>query len=78
MSTPPHDPPVVLLHGWPVTQSHWRHVLPFLRQAGFAPVPVTLPGLGISPDQTPSFRKSDLADWVRDELTHDEGSRVSR
>lgn len=69
MSTQADGPPVVLLHGWPVTQSHWRHLLPLLQQAGFTPVPITLPGLGIAPDHTPSFRKSDLADWVRDELT---------
>ena len=69
MSTSRRGLPVVLLHGWPVTQAHWRHLLPPLRQAGFAPIPLTLPGLGSSSDEANSFRKADLADWVRDQLT---------
>ncbi|MDF2968782.1 MAG: alpha/beta hydrolase [Nocardioidaceae bacterium] len=69
MSTRRRGQPVVLLHGWPVTQAHWRHLLPPLRRAGFAPVPLTLPGLGSSPDEAYSFRKADLADWVHDQLT---------
>ena len=60
--------PVVLLHGWPVTEEHWRHLLPLLDQAGFTTVPITLPGLGAKPDQRPSFRKADLAHWLRDVL----------
>ena len=77
MSTLRPGLPVVLLHGWPVTQAHWRHLLPPLRQAGFAPVPVTLPGLGASPDEANSFRKADLADWVRDQLTSQEITRFA-
>jgi pimeloyl-ACP methyl ester carboxylesterase len=60
--------PVVLLHGWPVTEAHWRHLLPLLDQAGFTTVPITLPGLGATPEERPSFRKADLARWLRDVL----------
>lgn len=60
--------PVVLLHGWPVTEAHWRHLLPLLDQAGFAAVPITLPGLGAKPVQATIFRKADLAHWLKDML----------
>ena len=38
--------PVVLLHGWPVTDFHWRHLEPALRAAGMQPLSVTIRGLG--------------------------------
>ncbi|RZU62781.1 alpha/beta fold hydrolase [Zhihengliuella halotolerans] len=60
--------PIVLLHGWPVTEAHWRNLLPPLHRAGFTPVPITLPGLGIPRGSAHSFRKSELADWLREEL----------
>lgn len=63
--------PVVLLHGWPVTELHWRHLAPRLRDAGFEPLPVTLPGLGSGDDGTGDFRKSALAARVRDRLAAD-------
>jgi pimeloyl-ACP methyl ester carboxylesterase len=61
--------PVVLLHGWPVTETHWQGLLPLLRNSGFAPVPVTLPGLGRPAGSARSFRKSDLADCLGDDLS---------
>ncbi|MGW7683957.1 alpha/beta fold hydrolase [Kribbella sp. NPDC054772] len=61
--------PVVLLHGWPVTEAHWRGLLPVLSRSGFVPVPLTLPGLGKPAGSTTSFRKSDLAAGLRDELS---------
>ena len=60
--------PVVLLHGWPVTETHWQGLLPLLRRSGFAPIPVALPGLGKPAGSAPSFRKSDLADSLGDDL----------
>lgn len=60
--------PVVLLHGWPVTEAHWRYLLPLLHEAGFAPVPITLPGLGTESARPPSLRKADLAQWLKDVL----------
>lgn len=61
--------PVVLLHGWPVTELHWRFLKPELEAAGFDPISFTLPGLGALPAHAPvSYRKSDLAAWVRAEL----------
>ncbi|QRY83638.1 alpha/beta hydrolase [Tsukamurella tyrosinosolvens] len=53
--------PVVLLHGWPVTDLHWRHLAPRLRAAGFDPLPITLPGFGSGADGGTDFRKSALA-----------------
>ena len=53
--------PVVLLHGWPVTDLHWHHLAPRLRAAGFNPLPITLPGFGSGADGGTDFRKSALA-----------------
>lgn len=69
MSTSPTDRPVVLVHGWPVTELHWQALLPLLQASGFTPIPVTLPGLGRPAAGVPSFRKSDLANWLRDDLS---------
>lgn len=69
MSTSSNDWPVVLLHGWPVTETHWQALLPFLRRSGFAPVPIALPGLGKPAGSTSSFRKSDLADSLDNDLS---------
>ncbi|WP_336792201.1 alpha/beta hydrolase [Gordonia malaquae] len=61
--------PVVLLHGWPVTQDHWRHLSPCLADAGFAPTAISLPGLGVPATGVSSFRKAHLAARLREELT---------
>ncbi|GAA1773473.1 alpha/beta hydrolase [Agromyces lapidis] len=58
----------MLLHGWPVTETHWRHLIPLLDEAGFTAVPISLPGLGVAPDMSTSFRKADLARWVMEQL----------
>lgn len=55
---------VLLVHGWPVTALHWRHLLPALREAGLDPYAVTLPGLG-APGPGP-FDKETLARGVMD------------
>lgn len=68
MSLSAQGVPVVLLHGWPVTQLHWRGLLPALRREGFAPIPVTLPGLGEPPGQTRAFSKAELARSLQREL----------
>jgi pimeloyl-ACP methyl ester carboxylesterase len=39
-------PAVALLHGWPVTALHWRHVAPALVSSGLRVLTLTLPGLG--------------------------------
>lgn len=69
MNSSPHELPVVLLHGWPITQAHWRDLLPLLASAGFTPIPITLPGLGVAPEGIRSFRKSELAAQLREQLT---------
>ncbi|NQD42412.1 alpha/beta fold hydrolase [Glutamicibacter halophytocola] len=68
MTVIPDSSPVVLLHGWPVTENHWRHLVPVLGKAGYSIIPITLPGLGAAPEGSQSFRKTDLAMWVRNEL----------
>lgn len=39
-------PAVVLVHGWPVTALHWRHVVPVLLHAGYRAIEVEARGLG--------------------------------
>lgn len=39
-------PVVVLLHGWPVTSLHWRHLAPALNRAGYRTVAIEARGLG--------------------------------
>lgn len=58
------------MHGWPVTEFHWRHLVPVLERAGHATIPLTLPGLGRLPHGAlpPDFRKATLATWVTAEL----------
>lgn len=68
---------MVLVHGWPVTEAHWRHLLPLLNQAGFDTVPITLPGLGGGFDQVSGFRKVDIARWLGRELARRGISRFS-
>lgn len=63
------DRPIVLLHGWPVTQTHWKNLLPLLRSEGLTPIPITLPGLGSPPGGIRNFRKSELASRLGEELT---------
>ena len=41
-----HGPVVVLLHGWPVTNLHWRHLIPALNRAGYRTLAVEARGLG--------------------------------
>lgn len=69
MNASPRELSVVLLHGWPVAQAHWRDLLPRLENAGFAPIPLTLPGLGSVPGGTQSLRKRELAARLRERLT---------
>ena len=44
--------PVVLLHGWPVTDLHWRHLAPRLRAAFNTAVQRF--ALGLRPGQAPN------------------------
>ncbi|MFJ3921472.1 alpha/beta fold hydrolase [Streptomyces sp. NPDC090022] len=70
-----HDnrtPTAVLLHGWPVTTGHWRHLVPALEAAGVATIPVTLPGLGATPaPDVNDYRKAALAERVRTRLARE-------
>lgn len=56
-------PPLLLLHGWPVTSRHWRSVMP-----GLVPdrrvIAADLPGLGGSTNTAGDYSTASLADVV--------------
>jgi pimeloyl-ACP methyl ester carboxylesterase len=54
-------PAVVLLHGWPVTALHWRHVVPVLLHAGYRTVEVEVRGLGDASTGPGDHAKTTLA-----------------
>ncbi|MFD1723040.1 alpha/beta fold hydrolase [Amnibacterium endophyticum] len=54
-------PAVVLLHGWPVTAVHWRHVVPVLLRAGYRTVEVQARGLGSGSTGRGDHAKATLA-----------------
>lgn len=54
-------PAVVLLHGWPVTALHWRHVVPVLVRAGYRTIEVEARGLGDSSTGRGDHAKATLA-----------------
>ncbi|AXE24101.1 alpha/beta hydrolase [Streptomyces globosus] len=75
-----HDrtPTAVLLHGWPVTTGHWRHLVPALEAAGVTTIPVTLPGLGAAPaPDVNDYRKAALAERVRTRLAREGVTRYA-
>ncbi|WP_338033919.1 alpha/beta hydrolase [Kribbella albertanoniae] len=57
--------PVLLLHGWPVTEHHWRYLESALRATGMQPLSITVRGLGDGV-VTGDFAKETLADEVAD------------
>src|ERR1700712_1468970 len=54
-------PVVVLLHGWPVTALHWRHVVPVLLRAGYRTIEVEARGLGEASSGRGDHAKATLA-----------------
>ena len=54
-------PAVVLIHGWPVTSLHWRHVVPVLLQAGYRTIEVEARGLGDTSSGRGDHAKATLA-----------------
>ena len=54
-------PAVVLIHGWPVTSLHWRHVVPVLLRAGYRTVEVEARGLGDTSTGRGDHAKATLA-----------------
>lgn len=54
-------PAVVLLHGWPVTAAHWRHVVPVLLRAGYRTLKVEARGLGDESSGRGDHAKATLA-----------------
>ncbi len=57
-------PAVVLLHGWPVTALHWRHVVPVLLRAGYRTIEVEARGLGDASTGRGDHLKATLAKEV--------------
>lgn len=56
-----HGPAVVLVHGWPVTALHWRHVVPVLVRAGYRAITVEARGLGQTSTGPGDHAKATLA-----------------
>ena len=56
-----HGPAVVLVHGWPVTALHWRHVVPVLHRAGYRTIEVEARGLGVASTGRGDHAKATLA-----------------
>ena len=52
---------VVLVHGWPVTDHHWRLVRPIFDAAGLRTLMYSPPGLGASTPAAFSFEKRSIA-----------------
>ena len=61
-------PIIVLIHGWPVTEYHWRHVRSELAAAGTQTLTWSPPGLGRPPSNQTRYHKSaiaeDLGAWL--------------
>ncbi|HEY8320154.1 MAG TPA: alpha/beta hydrolase [Amnibacterium sp.] len=57
-------PVVVLVHGWPVTALHWRHVIPALTQSGYRAVAIEARGLGENSTGSGDLSKATLAGEV--------------
>jgi len=70
-------PVVALIHGWPVTGRHWRHLAPALLAAGNRTLVITLPGLGSRCEANGPFDKVALARQVRDLLVAREARPVA-
>lgn len=60
-----HGPPVVLLHGWPVTAYAWRGVMPALVDR-FTVIAPDMPGFGDSGPSSKGYEKRAIAEQVRD------------
>lgn len=58
-------PPLLLLHGWPLTSWSWRKILGPLADAGFAVIAPDLPGLGDSGPTRGSYEKRRLVEPLR-------------
>jgi pimeloyl-ACP methyl ester carboxylesterase len=54
-------PAVVLVHGWPVTALHWRHVVPVLLRAGYRTLEIEARGLGDASTGRGDHAKATLA-----------------
>jgi pimeloyl-ACP methyl ester carboxylesterase len=57
-------PAVVLVHGWPVTALHWRHVVPALTRSGYRAIAVEARGLGDTSTGSGDLAKATLAGEV--------------
>ena len=56
-----NDPVAVLLHGWPVTSYHWRHLQPRLDDGGLRTLIWSPPGLGVLAPPGTRFDKRTIA-----------------
>ena len=61
---PEDGPPVLLLHGWPLTSHEWRLVIPALAEAGHRVVAPDLRGVGYSEKPQGGHDKATMAEDV--------------
>ena len=66
-----HGPPVMLLHGWPVTAYAWRGVAPALADR-FTVIAADMPGFGDSGPSSKGYQKRVIMEELRD-LVHQLG-----
>ena len=66
-----HGPPVMLLHGWPVTAYAWRGVAPALTDR-FTVIAADMPGFGDSGPSSKGYQKRVIMEELRD-LVHQLG-----
>ncbi len=64
---------VILVPGLWLTASSWDPVLPALREAGYTPVPLTLPGVGGTAAETADITMDDWVAAVAAEIDRHEG-----
>lgn len=69
-------PPLLLLHGWPLTWWSWRKVLGPLADAGFTVIVPDLPGLGDSGPATGGYEKKAIVEPLRALVTALGHSRI--
>lgn len=76
---------IVILHGWTYSLDKWKRFADLLKQSGFKPIFLKIPGLTLKSDKVWDLEK--YSDWLRDELSkekdkvillgHSNGARIA-
>ncbi|MCC7289159.1 alpha/beta hydrolase [bacterium] len=65
---------IYIIHGWAYNLDKWNDFCKHLKQAGYEPVQLRVPGLTEPSDQT--FTIDDYVGWLDEQLKHEKGERV--